>query len=107
MNHSMRGMQLRYRVIRKTLVIDLRAIHRVLSSAPRGGGLIRSRSILNHQVGATGGPKKKSGIRLERPQAVWDDPARYLRKGRIRTERHVAVGCSDDGGSNEPVSGTS
>jgi adenosylcobinamide hydrolase len=40
----------RFRVEARTLVIDLDAPRIVLSSAPRGGGLIRARYILNHQV---------------------------------------------------------
>lgn len=40
----------RYRVTDTTLVIDLEASKRVLSSAPRGGGWRFTRYILNHQV---------------------------------------------------------
>lgn len=40
----------RFRVDARTLVIDLGEPCLVLSSAPRNGGLVRSRYILNHQV---------------------------------------------------------
>jgi iron complex transport system ATP-binding protein len=79
-----------YRIVRDTLVIDLGSVHRVLSSAPRRGGLVKARSILNHQVAA----EPVEGVRnhlSERPagrcaQMVpdplsprkWSDPARYL-----------------------------
>ncbi|HJR76151.1 MAG TPA: adenosylcobinamide amidohydrolase [Nitrospiraceae bacterium] len=59
----------------QTLVIDLGTPRRVLSSAPRLGGLVMARSILNHQV-----PEhfvctsEASGDGRRR----WRDPSRYL-----------------------------
>lgn len=75
---SQDGMAVRHRVVQNTLIIDLGAIHRVLSSAPRGGGLVRARSILNHQVAAN--PLRQPGSSPGRPvrRATWSDPARYL-----------------------------
>lgn len=97
-----------YRIVRDTLVIDLGSVHRVLSSAPRSGGLVKARSILNHQVAANpvegvgnhlrAAPesgtlpapgkarflthsRKGVGSRpegLPTPRAKWSDPARYL-----------------------------
>lgn len=55
-------------VKRQTLVIDLGKSQRVLSSAPRGGGLVRARYILNHQVAIN--PRGHERRRT--------DPARYL-----------------------------
>jgi len=59
-------------------VIDLGATHQVLSSAPCRGGLVKARSILNHQVAANPlvrqpGPSGKPVRRVG-----WSDPARYL-----------------------------
>lgn len=51
---------------------------RVLSSAPRGGGLKTTRYILNHQVMPDAGQSKKSGSTLS--GNYWGDPARYLRR---------------------------
>jgi len=42
----------RYRVVQRTLIIDLGGRRRVLSSAPQGGGLRLASHILNHQVEA-------------------------------------------------------
>jgi adenosylcobinamide hydrolase len=44
------AMQTAYRVRQKTLIVDLRRLRSVLSSAPRAGGITRARYILNHQV---------------------------------------------------------
>lgn len=68
----------KHRVIQDTLVIDLGSTHRVLSSAPYRGGLVKARSILNHQVAANpdvrqSGPSGKPARRVN-----WSDPARYL-----------------------------
>ncbi len=62
-----------YRLKNHTLLIDLGKRRRVLSSAPRGGGLVQARYILNHQVTANpvAAPLSVSPRR-------WDDPARYL-----------------------------
>lgn len=67
----------------RTLLIDLRRARRVLSSAPRGGGLVQARSIINHQVpdnpiqDASPSPQIADLSALRR----WGDPARYL--GRV------------------------
>jgi adenosylcobinamide amidohydrolase len=66
----------RYRIEGRTLIIDLGARRRVLSSAPRGGGLGRARYILNHQVRANPIGAPSGG-----PSLPWGDPARYL--GRV------------------------
>lgn len=72
------AMAVRYRVVRNTLVIDLGAMYRVLSSAPRGGGVVQARSILNHQVAAN--PLRQSRRHAARNGGAetWPDPARYL-----------------------------
>lgn len=62
----------RSRVARETLIVDLGARMRVLSSAPRGGGLRTTRYILNHQVPSN--PTSNSAV------GTWDDPSRYLRR---------------------------
>ena len=61
-----------YRIRLGTLVIDLKNMHRIISSAPRGGGILRARSILNHQVQANPSMLKRHVAR------TWRDPARYL-----------------------------
>lgn len=66
-----------YRIRHATLLIDLKQMHRIISSAPRGGGIRRARSILNHQVPAN----PSVDIRLVAKK--WSDPARYL--GRLAT----------------------
>lgn len=40
----------RYRIVGPTLVVDLGGTRRVLSSAPKGGGIGWARFVLNHQV---------------------------------------------------------
>lgn len=61
-----------YRIRKGTLIIDLKRLYRTISSAPRGGGIVRARSILNHQVPAN---PANSG----RPAPMrWSDPARHL-----------------------------
>lgn len=67
------GFLVKHRVSQGTLIIELEKPHRVLSSAPRGGGLVRARSILNHQVEAN--PLGKPDRHAMRK---WTDPARYL-----------------------------
>lgn len=65
------------------LLIDLGRTCRVLSSAPRGGGLVQARSIINHQVpdnpiqGASPSPQIADLSAVRR----WGDPSRYL--GRV------------------------
>jgi adenosylcobinamide hydrolase len=65
----------RFHVTSNTLVVDLGKPRRVLSSAPKCGGLVTARSIINHQVpdhfvcdgeGSRDGPRR------------WGDPSRYL-----------------------------
>lgn len=60
------------RVSRDTLIVDLGTRMRVLSSAPRGGGLRTTRFILNHQVPSNPQPNEEG--------ATWEDPSRYLRR---------------------------
>src|SRR5215831_5507126 len=72
-----------YRIDGRTLVIDLKTPHRIISSAPRGGGIVRARSILNHQV-----PANPSTLR--RPAAtIWSDPSRFL--GRVAARMNVRM----------------
>lgn len=61
-----------YRVIGKTLVVDLEGRKRVLSSAPQGGGLTLASHILNHQVDSN--PSSMAN-RLK----SYPDPAVFLR----------------------------
>ena len=63
----------RYLVRDRSLLIHLPERRRVLSSAPRGGGLGHARSIINHQVPRH--PLRGSGASSQR---TWSDPARYL-----------------------------
>src|SRR5215216_2852835 len=74
--NSRRG-GVRYRVHQGTLIIDLGQIYRIVSSAPRGGGIIRARSILNHQVAAN---PSTGDLHILRKSS---DPARYL--GQVAT----------------------
>jgi iron complex transport system ATP-binding protein len=72
-----------YRIDRGTLIIDLKLMHRIISSAPRGGGIVRARSILNHQV-----PANPSALR-QAAAGQWADPARSL--GRLAVRLKVAM----------------
>jgi iron complex transport system ATP-binding protein len=72
-----------YRIDRGTLIIDLKRMHRIISSAPRGGGIVRARSILNHQV-----PANPSALR-QAAAGQWADPARSL--GRLAVRLKVAM----------------
>lgn len=76
-----------YRITGRTLIIDLKNLHRIVSSAPRGGGIVRARSILNHQV-----PANPSA--LGRPNTTrWGDPSRYLGRLAVRIKaRRPTVG---------------
>jgi adenosylcobinamide hydrolase len=67
-----------------TLMIDLRKRMTILSSAPRGGGLVRARYILNHQV-----PDHPLTIPCPTLKRKWGDPSRYL--GRLATD--MCMGC--------------
>lgn len=63
----------RFSVRGRTLILDLGATRTVLSSAVRGGGLVRARYVLNHQVPANPLAASKAPRR-------WEDPARSLRR---------------------------
>ena len=65
----------RFDVKDQTLVVDLGARRRVLSSAPRLGGLVMARSILNHQVPDHFVCSSEAPRHGRRP---WGDPTRYL-----------------------------
>ncbi|MEX5217947.1 MAG: adenosylcobinamide amidohydrolase [Nitrospira sp.] len=65
----------RFFVNEDTLVVDLMKRRRALSSAPRLGGLVTARSIINHQVPDNPVPRHESGKKGRRQ---WGDPARYL-----------------------------
>ena len=69
------AMQTAFKVRRKTLIVDLGGIRSVLSSAPRAGGMMRARYVLNHQVAANPIDSDDSdmGVRARCP-----DPARSL-----------------------------
>ena len=69
------AMQTAFRVTRKTLIVDLGGIRSVLSSAPRSGGMTRSRYVLNHQVSANPIGRDDSGAG---GAARCPDPARAL-----------------------------
>jgi len=73
------GVQTAFHIRHHTLVVDLGCRLRILSSAPRGGGFVRSRYILNHQVPAD---PVMAPTPLE--PCKWCDPARYL--GRLAAE---------------------
>ena len=70
----------KYRIVHDTLVIDLGQTYRIVSSAPRGGGIVRGRSILNHQVPAN---PVKLGPQVGRK---WCNPARYLGRVAMRVK---------------------
>ena len=92
MNRSERDrVRVKHRVVQRTLVIDLGAVHRVLSSAPRGGGLVRARSILNHQVAANPVVRRPPPDGKPAGRAPWSDPARYL--GTLATELGAESPC--------------
>lgn len=63
----------RFRIAGDTLVIDLETYRRVLSSAPRGGGLARARYIVIHHV-----PANPVATPISTPRHTWGDPTRYL-----------------------------
>src|SRR5262245_43642189 len=57
----------RYRVVRRTLILDLGGPRRVLSSAPQGGGLRLASHILNHQVEAHSAGVGRRGTHFPNP----------------------------------------
>jgi iron complex transport system ATP-binding protein len=65
------------------LIIDLKKPHRIISSAPRGGGIVRARSILNHQVRANPATVAPAAPR------TWTDPSRFL--GRVAARMKVKM----------------
>ncbi|ODT44040.1 MAG: hypothetical protein ABS70_06510 [Nitrospira sp. SCN 59-13] len=66
------GVSTKHWVASDTLIVDLGARMRVLSSAPRGGGLRTTRFILNHQV-----PSHPPGSGTGED---WAHPSHYLRR---------------------------
>jgi adenosylcobinamide hydrolase len=70
-----------YRVDGQTLVIDLGTARPILSSAVWGGGLVRRRYVLNHQVAA-------NPIRGHTLRKTWPDPVYTLRS----VARQLGVG---------------
>ena len=74
-----------YRIRQGTLIINLQRLYRIISSAPRGGGIRRARSILNHQVPAN--PSSLKGSVTNR----WRHPARDLGRlaGRLEVMKPV------------------
>lgn len=67
-----KGFTTHYRIAKDTLIVDLGTRMRVLSSAPRGGGLRTTRYMMNHQV-----PANPS---LQGSHSKWEHPARYLKR---------------------------
>src|SRR4029078_9303454 len=83
---NMKGRKtLDYPIREGTLVIELKRMHRIISSAPHGGGILRARSILNHQVPAN--PASLKPAVADR----WRHPARDLGllAGRLKVRRPV------------------
>jgi iron complex transport system ATP-binding protein len=74
-----------YRILDGTLLIDLKRLYRVISSAPRGGGILRARSILNHQVAANPAVQNRSTPNR------WRDPARDLGRLAVRLKAVTPV----------------
>lgn len=71
--HARQAFYTRFSIRGGTLIVDLGATRTVLSSAVRGGGLVRARYVLNHGV----------PTRSRRPplaQQQWGDPGRALRR---------------------------
>jgi adenosylcobinamide hydrolase len=77
------GFTTRYRIAKDTLILDLGTRMRVLSSAPRGGGLRTTRYIVNHQVPSN--PVRQA------THSKWEHPARYLK--RIAVDLGVDPDC--------------
>lgn len=62
----------RHHIVGSTLIVDLGGIRRVLSSAPKGGGIGWARFVLNHEV------KSTSNSVHSRDSVDPSHPARYL-----------------------------
>lgn len=67
-------------------MIDLGRRMTMLSSAPRGGGLVRAQYILNHQV-----PARPMVLSASSSSLVWGDPSRYL--GRLAAQLGIESPC--------------
>jgi len=77
-NKNLPRFAVKHVVVFNTLVLRLDGMNRVLSSAPGGGGLVRARSILNHQVAAN---PVTTGTRMAPASKTirgWRAPARFL-----------------------------
>jgi iron complex transport system ATP-binding protein len=74
-----------YRIEGQTLVIDLNQPHRIISSAPRGGGIVRARSILNHQVPANPATLRRAAA------TIWSDPSRFLGRVAARLKARMPI----------------
>src|SRR5262245_19474430 len=74
-----------FRVRQGTLIIDLKEMYRIISSAPRRGGIVRARSILNHEVPANPSTRRRPLI------TKWSDPARYLGRLAARVRARMPV----------------
>ena len=72
-----------FRIDGETLIIDLGRRRTILSSAPCGGGIVRARYILNHQVPLHPIDGEVCGARQ-----FYGDPARYLSKVAARVGAH-------------------
>lgn len=78
-----------FTVRHQTLMIDLGKPMTILSSAPRGGGLVRAQYILNHQVPSD----FVQPVAISRPisKQAWGDPGRYL--GRLAAQLGIGSPC--------------
>ena len=72
-----------FRIDGDTLIVDLGRRRTILSSAPCGGGMVRARFILNHQVPVHPIDHEASG-----PREPYGDPARYLSRVAVRLGVH-------------------
>lgn len=76
-----------YRLIDRTLVVDLSYPRRIISSAVHGGGLVRASAIINHQVASA--PPQELGQPGHQQRLA--DPSRYL--GKLARQLGVAHRC--------------
>ncbi len=74
-----------YRICQGTLIIELKRLYRIISSAPRGGGILRARSILNHEVPANPSAQKRA------MSTAYRDPARDLGRLAVRYKAMTPV----------------